>query len=138
IKSPEAGHPAAVQRHKKSKWQIALLQYARHAAFIAGFPNVVNGDFRPRPHWWVLWAGVLGLAARRIARGDTEWWERVAFAFAIAYAIPLVIVPRIETYGFRLVIPMLGVVCILAARGAGLVAAALSPPVTVAAPVTDT
>jgi GT2 family glycosyltransferase len=138
IKAPEAGHPVAVKRHKKSKWQIALIQYARHTAFIAGFPNLVNGDFRPRPHWWVLWAGVLGLAVLRMARGDTEWWERVAFAFAIAYAIPIVIVPRIDTYGFRLVIPILGVASILCARGVGLIAEALSPATAVSPPVTDT
>ena len=80
--------------------------YGSRVLFTLGATEFVNPDYRPRPHWMLIWAGAAGYLAARV------WWrwerwpgaaEACVLAFIPLYLGPVLLVSGIDSYGGRMV-----------------------------------
>ncbi len=85
--------------------QSFLEFYARRGLFTVGFTSAYGGtDYRWRPHWMLLWLGLLvALVASIRARRLPEMWELVCLSFVLLHIVPVTIFADIVSYGGRLV-----------------------------------
>jgi len=90
---------------------------ARQSASVVGFNFLLSPRFPPRPHWMILGAGMLLLVRHRLRFGGTERWELVLGGFVLIYLVPIVVFAHVGGYGFRMLLPVLGVEAVLAVRG---------------------
>lgn len=94
--------------------------YGRRLLFAMGATDFVNPDYRPRPHWTLIWVGVMGYLATRL------WWRRwpTLLETCILVMVPLYLGPvwlfaGIDNYGGRMVAMAMPFAAVLAARFAG-------------------
>jgi hypothetical protein len=93
--------------------------YGARTAFTVGIPTFLQPTYRVRPHWLLMWAGVvlyLWFGGRR----PRLFWERLLLTMAAVYLLPLVAVASINNYGYRMVIPVVLLLLPLAVKGAEL------------------
>jgi dolichyl-phosphate-mannose-protein mannosyltransferase len=97
--APGAGPPAVA---------LVVEPYVRNILFVLGYTPALDPQYRPRPHWVLLWAGfalALFLLWRR--KGPPRFWEAAVYGFVILYLGPAVLVGYPGSYGFRTVVPAL-------------------------------
>jgi hypothetical protein len=94
--------------------------YGRRLLFALGATDFVNPDYRPRPHWALIWLGVMGYLATRV------WWRQwpTLLETCILVMLPLYLGPvwlfaGIDNYGGRMVAMAMPFAAVLAARFAG-------------------
>jgi len=92
----------------------AVGHYARRLLFSLGFLPLLDSAYRIRPHWLLAWGGAAALVAMRWRALDL--WESVALAFLAAYLVPMIAVAAIGNYGFRMLVPVMPLVVVLAVR----------------------
>ena len=93
--------------------------YGARMAFAVGIPIFLQPAYRVRPHWLLMWIGVvlyLWFGGRR----PRVFWERLLLTLAAAYLLPLFAVAQISSYGFRMVTPVVLLLLPLAVKGAEL------------------
>jgi nitrate reductase NapE component len=90
--------------------------YARRALFTIGFGPVLVPEYRIRPHWLLMWAGFFVFAGLAAARRQLEFWQALTMLYIVLYLGPLIAVAVIETYGFRMIVPAVPVVLLLAVK----------------------
>lgn len=94
--------------------------YGRRVLFMLGVPELVYPDYRPRPHWLLIWlgaAGYLRALVRLRRRPDTV--EQAVLLFLPLYLGPVLLVAGIENYGGRMVAAAMPFAAVLAARFVG-------------------
>jgi hypothetical protein len=90
----------------------AVVFYGRRILFSIGFLPMLIEVYHVRPHWVLAWCGVVARAGRR----QFETWEVLVIVFIVIYLGPLVAVGIIESYGYRMISPVIPFVMLLAVR----------------------
>ena len=90
--------------------------YGARTAFVIGIPTFLRPEFRVRPHWLLMWTGVV-LYLWSSGRCPRMFWERLLLTLAAVYLLPLVAVAHITNYGFRMVTPVVLLLLPLAVKG---------------------
>jgi hypothetical protein len=90
----------------------AVVFYGRRILFSLGFLPMLMEVYHVRPHWVLAWCGVVARAGRR----QFETWEVLVIVFIVIYLGPLVAVGIIESYGYRMIAPVIPFVMLLAVR----------------------
>jgi hypothetical protein len=88
--------------------------YARRILFCMGFTFVELPIYWLRPHWIIMWVGVLGFLWRAVKRRHLEFWEAFALSFIVVYLGPLIAVADISNYGVRMIVPVIPMLLLLA------------------------
>jgi hypothetical protein len=91
--------------------------YGKRVLFCVGFASLADPGYRIRPHWVLAWLGAALFVLGAIRRRRCELWEALALTFIVLYLAPLVAVAHLANYGFRMVVPVIPVVLLLAVRG---------------------
>ncbi|MBX7052267.1 MAG: glycosyltransferase family 39 protein [Flavobacteriales bacterium] len=95
-----------------------FMVYIRRIAYCMGYIPALNAEFNIRPHWFLMWFGVILLAIRFIrARGERDMMVFILFAFVTIFYITLILIGQIHIYGHRMFIPAIPIVLGLAAIG---------------------
>jgi len=90
--------------------------YARRIIFCMGFAFVELPIYWLRPHWIIMWAGVLVFLWRAAKRRRLEFWEAFALSFILMYLGPLIAVAHIFNYGVRMIVPVIPMLLLLAIK----------------------
>ena len=93
--------------------------YGARMAFAVGIPTFLAPAYRVRPHWLVMWTGVVLYVWFGGGR-PRMFWERLLLTLAAVYLLPLVAVAHITNYGIRMVMPVVLLLLPLAVKGAEL------------------
>jgi hypothetical protein len=94
--------------------------YGRRVLFMLGATGFVNPDYRMRPHWMLIWAGVAGYAVSRIrAREWPTLVEAAVIVWLPLYLGPVLLFAGIDNYGGRMVATVMPFAAILAGRFIG-------------------
>lgn len=93
--------------------------YGKRALFPIGFLPLLSPVYSFRPHWMLAWAGVIAFCVARRA-GGFELWELLVMMFIVAYLAPIVAVAEITNYGYRMILPVVPAVLLLAFRAVDL------------------
>jgi len=81
--------------------------YVKNILFCFGFAPLLDEDFRLRPHWILMWIGYFAyLISRIIKKARMEIWEAAIHLYLALYIISLVAVARVQSYGFRYMLPL--------------------------------
>jgi hypothetical protein len=88
--------------------------YGRRLLFAIGLLPVLMPEFQVRPHWLLAWAGAAGFLLLKWR--SLEAWEVLVVVFIVGYLGPLVAVGEIESYGYRMIVPVMPCVMLLALR----------------------
>lgn len=88
--------------------------YGRRVLFTVGWLPAFVAEYRVRPHWLAAWAGALAFAWIAVRRRRVEFWQALLVAFVVVYLAPLVAVAMIHNYGFRMIVPAVPAVLLLA------------------------
>jgi hypothetical protein len=106
----------------------AAIEQGRRLLFIAGFTRAMEPQYRLRPHWMLMWAGVAVFVVMAIRSRRLEFWQAVVITYLAVYLGSLVTLRlEVQNYGFRMIVPALPCVLLLAVKGADLVSAACLP-----------
>jgi hypothetical protein len=97
----------------------ALEFYSRRALFSVGFLPLLDAAYSVRPHWVLAWAGVAAFCVAAWSRG-LETWELLVVAFIAVYLGPLIAVAHLTNYGYRMIVPVVPAVLLLAFRAVDL------------------
>ncbi|HUR36028.1 MAG TPA: glycosyltransferase family 39 protein [Vicinamibacterales bacterium] len=89
--------------------------YGRRMAFAVGIPQYLAPNFRVRPHWLLLWAGVV-LHVLQLRRRTIEFWEAAVLGLAVAYFGPVIAIGTLSSYGTRMLAPGMVFLAILAVK----------------------
>ena len=109
---------------------VVVWLYAKRVLYSFGFLFLMRPEYRLRPHWVLAWIGVaLFILLRRFS---FETWEWLVLLFIAGYLGPLYAVGGMESYGYRMILPVIPAVMLLAVRYIDL---ALKRYLGVAAPV---
>lgn len=92
----------------------AIKLYARLIFFCSGLTFLELPLRWLRPHWTLMWAGAFVFAWRVFKRRRLEFWEALALGFIILYLGPLIVLINITSYGFRMIVPVIPMVLLLA------------------------
>jgi hypothetical protein len=93
---------------------VVIWLYAKRILYSFGFLFLIFPEYRLRPHWVLAWIGVaLFILLRRFA---FETWEWLVLLFIAGYLAPLYAVGGIENYGYRMILPVIPAVMLLAVR----------------------
>ncbi|HEX8920148.1 MAG TPA: hypothetical protein VF766_01640 [Pyrinomonadaceae bacterium] len=92
----------------------AIKLYARLILFCSGLTFLELPLRWLRPHWTLMWAGTFLFAWRAFKRRRLEFWESLTLSFVILYLAPLIVLINITSYGFRMVVPVIPVILLLA------------------------
>jgi hypothetical protein len=95
----------------------AVKLYARLILFSSGLTFLELPPRWLRPHWTLMWAGTFVFAWRVFKRRRLEFWEALALGFIILYLGPLIVLMNIKSYGFRMILPVVPVILLLAVQG---------------------
>jgi hypothetical protein len=87
--------------------------YARRILFCMGFTFVELPIYWLRPHWIIMWVGVLGFLWRAVKKRRLEFWEALALSFILVYLGPLIAVAHIYNYGVRMIVPVIPMLLLL-------------------------
>ena len=72
--------------------------------FSLGFLNLLNADYRFRPHWLIAWAAYFAyLCFNKHKR--LSLWEATTHSYIISYYGLLIFIAQVANYGFRMFIP---------------------------------
>lgn len=94
--------------------------YAARTAFVLGLLPVLHPGFRVRPHWVVMWAlAAVNTLIRARDRTPLAFWEALVYVWIALYLGPLVAVGAIDVYGFRMLVPIIPFVLLVACRYLG-------------------
>lgn len=93
--------------------------YGRRILFAIGFLFLLIPEFRVRPHWLLAWAGVAAFLVMK--RRSLEAWEVLVIVFIAGYLGPVIAVSEIESYGYRMILPVMPYVMLLALRAVDLI-----------------
>jgi hypothetical protein len=94
----------------------AIKVYARLILFCSGLTFLELPLRWLRPHWTLMWAGAFVFAWRVFKRRRLEFWEALALGFIILYLGPLIVLMNIKSYGFRMIVPVIPMVLLLAVQ----------------------
>jgi 4-amino-4-deoxy-L-arabinose transferase-like glycosyltransferase len=94
--------------------RTAANYYGRRILFTAGLLPAFVPEYRVRPHWLAAWGGALAFVWIAVRRRRLEFWQALAGCFVVAYLAPLIAVAMIHNYGFRMIVPALPAVILLA------------------------
>jgi dipeptide/tripeptide permease len=87
--------------------------YARRILFCMGFTFVELPIYWLRPHWIIMWAGVIAFLWRAVKKRRLEFWEAFALSFILVYLGPLIAVAHIYNYGVRMIVPVIPMLLLL-------------------------
>ena len=90
--------------------------YARRILFCMGFTFLELPVYWLRPHWIIMWAGVLVFLWRAAKKRHLELWEAFALSFILVYLGPLIAVAHISNYGVRMIVPVIPMLLLLAIK----------------------
>jgi 4-amino-4-deoxy-L-arabinose transferase-like glycosyltransferase len=94
--------------------RTAANYYGRRMLFAAGLMPAFVPEYRVRPHWLAAWGGALAFVWIAVRRRRLEFWQALAASFVVVYLVPLIAVAMIQNYGFRMIVPALPAVILLA------------------------
>lgn len=84
-----------------------ISHYVKSVLCCFGFLPFMDRDFRLRPHWVLMWAGYFAyLLSRFKGRRKMAMWELAIHLYLASYIISLVAVARVQSYGFRYMLPL--------------------------------
>jgi hypothetical protein len=86
--------------------------YAKRTLFALGITQPLAPEFRLRPIWIAGWFGTVVFLWR--SRLRLQPWQWLMVAFIALYTLPMVAVGQISNYGFRMVMPVIPAVLLLA------------------------
>jgi hypothetical protein len=90
--------------------------YAGRILFCMGFTFLELPIYWLRPHWIIMWAGVLVFLWRAVKQRHLEFWEAFALTFILVYLGPLIAVGQISNYGVRMIVPVIPMLLLLAIK----------------------
>jgi hypothetical protein len=94
--------------------------FGRRVLFIAGATPLLAPEYRVRPHWMVIWAGVAAYVITRLTwRRPPTGPEAIVLLLLPLYLVPVVLVAGVANYGGRMVSAAMPFAALLAARWAG-------------------
>jgi hypothetical protein len=93
--------------------------YGRRALFPVGFLSLLDPAYSVRPHWVLAWMGVAAFGIGALSR-RLETWEVLAATFVAVYLGPLIAVAHLTNYGYRMIVPVVPAVLLLACRAVDL------------------
>ncbi len=113
ISNPEINNLTA--NESPSRNALAIFDfYARRILFCAGLTVVLKlPAYWLKPHWMLMWLGAFIYIRRLLKRRCLEFWEAFALVFILMYLAPLLAIANINTYGVRMVLPVIPVVLLL-------------------------
>jgi hypothetical protein len=88
--------------------------YGRRVLFMMGGTTVLEPSYRVRTHWLIIWAGFAAFIGFAAVHRRLEFWQALLVAFILLYLGPLVAVAMITNYGFRMIVPAVPALCVLA------------------------
>jgi len=94
----------------------AIKLYARLILFCSGLTFLELPLRWLRPHWLLMWAGTFVFAWRAFKRRRLEFWESLALSFIVLYLGPLIVLMNLTSYGFRMVVPVVPMILLLAVQ----------------------
>jgi 4-amino-4-deoxy-L-arabinose transferase-like glycosyltransferase len=100
--------------------QAVIGFYLPRIAFVLGLMPILHPGFRVRPHWLLMWGlfAVSTLWRLRETR-PLQFWESLLYVWVVLYLGPLVAVAAIDAYGFRMLVPIIPFVLLIACRYLG-------------------
>jgi hypothetical protein len=101
--------------------------HARRAAVVLGLGSR-RPPIRPRPHWTAFWIGAAAAAVFWIRKRRWVPTEIACAVFLIFYLAPLMAVGHIDNYGFRMIVPAIPSLILLAFRSFRILHAESSAP----------
>jgi hypothetical protein len=90
--------------------------YARRILFCMGFTFVKLPIYWLRPHWIIMWLGVIWFLWRAVKKRRLDFWEAFALSVILVYLGPLIAVADISNYGVRMIVPAIPMLLLLAVR----------------------
>ena len=93
------------------------LYYGRRVLFCLGLTFLGSPEYRLRPHWLLMWAGVFLFLASAMRGRRLEFWEAAALVFVVSYLGPTIAVAQLANYGFRMIVPVVPAALLLSVRG---------------------
>ncbi len=92
----------------------AITYYGRRVLFTMGATRVLAPRYSVRPHWLLMWAGFFAFLGIVLIRRKIEFWQAMLVSFIILYLGPLVAVAVINNYGYRMIVPAIPALWLLA------------------------
>ena len=114
----------AIDPRAPSSWltaaQAIVGHYAPRGAFVLGLLPILHPGFRVRPHWLVMWAlFAISTVMRFRQHSPLRFWESLVYLWIVLYLGPLLAVAAIDAYGFRMLVPIIPLVLLIACRYLG-------------------
>jgi len=98
--------------------QLVVVLYGKRVLYQLGFLSVMFPEYHVRPHWMLAWVGVGAFLLMKIRSLDP--WEWAVILFAGGYLAPLIAVGGMESYGYRMLLPAIPMLTLLAVRAVDL------------------
>ncbi len=103
----------AVDSHMPTPWywlehpgEVAA-SLARRAAFAWGYLPALKPEFRPRPHWMLMWTAYGGFVIiKLVQRRAFSLGERLLNLYVFSMLAPIVLVAFLHGYGYRFLAPV--------------------------------
>jgi hypothetical protein len=93
---------------------ITATSFGKKILFCAGLTTALGLPiYYLKPHWFVTWIGAFIYCWRLCRRRHVEFWEAFALVFILMYLGPLFVVPGLNTYGVRMILPVMPIVLLL-------------------------